>query len=82
METHPDVLECAVVGLPDARLGEVPAAAVRVREGCTTTADDLVAWARENLASYKAPRRVVILDDLPRTGTQKVQKRQLLPHFQ
>jgi acyl-CoA synthetase (AMP-forming)/AMP-acid ligase II len=81
MEQHPDVLECAVVGVPDERLGEVPGAAVRVREGSSVTPEDLVAWAREALAPYKAPRRIVILDELPRTGTQKVQKRELLRHF-
>jgi len=81
MEKHPDVLECAVVGLPDERLGEIPGAAVRIRRGSTTTAEDLIAWARDRMASYKAPRRVVLLDDLPRTGTQKVQKQELLEHF-
>jgi acyl-CoA synthetase (AMP-forming)/AMP-acid ligase II len=78
---HPDVLECAVVGLPDATLGQVPAAAVRIRPGSTVTSAELVEWAAGVLAPYKAPRRVVILDDLPRTGTQKVQKSELLPHF-
>ncbi|HVM54059.1 MAG TPA: AMP-binding protein [Acidimicrobiales bacterium] len=81
VEEHADVLECAVVGLPDERLGEVPGAAVRVRPGSSVTPEALVAWAADHLAPYKTPRRVVILDDLPRTGTQKVQKRQLLPHF-
>lgn len=81
LEQHPDVLEAAVVGLPDETLGEVPAAAVRIRPGATTTGDDLVAWARDALAPYKAPRRIVVLDDLPRTGTQKVQKRELLEYF-
>jgi acyl-CoA synthetase (AMP-forming)/AMP-acid ligase II len=81
MEEHPDVLECAVVGLADERLGEVPVAAVRVRVGSGVTGDDLVAWARGVLASYKAPRRVVVVDDLPRTGTDKVQKRELLKYF-
>jgi acyl-CoA synthetase (AMP-forming)/AMP-acid ligase II len=82
LEEHPDVLEAAVVGLPDDRLGQVPAAAVRLRDGSSTSADDLVAWARETMASYKAPRRIAIVDgDLPRTGTQKVQKRELLPLF-
>jgi acyl-CoA synthetase (AMP-forming)/AMP-acid ligase II len=81
LEEHPDVLEAAVVGLPDERLGEVPVAAVRIRPGSATTGADLVAWCRTSMASYKAPRRVVVLDDLPRTGTQKVQKRDLLRHF-
>ena len=81
LEQHPDVLEAAVVGLPDATLGEVPAAAVRIRPGATLSGEDLVVWARDALSPYKCPRRVVILDDLPRTGTQKVQKRELLPYF-
>jgi acyl-CoA synthetase (AMP-forming)/AMP-acid ligase II len=82
LEEHPDVVEAAVVGLPDARTGEVPAAAVRLREGATTTAEELVAWAADAMASYKAPRRILILDDLPRTGTTKVQKDQLRPLFE
>jgi len=82
IEGHPDVLECAVTGLPDDRLGEVPVAAVRVRPGSSVTPSELVSWAGEHLSPYKSPRQVVILDDLPRTGTQKVQKRELLKHFQ
>jgi acyl-CoA synthetase (AMP-forming)/AMP-acid ligase II len=78
---HPDVLECAIVGLPNDTLGQVPAAAVRVRPGCDITPAALVEWAAGALAPYKAPRRFVILDDLPRTGTQKVQKSELLPYF-
>jgi acyl-CoA synthetase (AMP-forming)/AMP-acid ligase II len=82
IEQHPDVLECAVTGLPDERMGEVPVAAIRVRPGSSVTPADVVAWAADHLAPYKSPRRIVILDDLPRTGTQKVQKRELLQHFQ
>jgi acyl-CoA synthetase (AMP-forming)/AMP-acid ligase II len=74
LEAHPDVLEAAVVGLPDERLGEVPVAAVRLRPGCATTPEHLVGWATEHLSSYKAPRRIVVVDELPRTGTSKVQK--------
>jgi acyl-CoA synthetase (AMP-forming)/AMP-acid ligase II len=74
LEEHPDVVEAVVVGLPDERKGEVPVAAVRVREGASLTEDDLVAWARENMADYKVPRQVRIVDELPRTGTSKVQK--------
>ena len=81
LEAHPDVLEAAVLGLPDDVLGEVPAAAVRVRPDATVSPDELVAWARASMASYKAPRRIVIVDELPRTGTQKVQKRELLALF-
>ena len=74
LEAHPDVLEVAVVGVPDERMGEVPAAAVRLRPGSATTAEHLVGWAAEHLSDYKAPRRIVVVDELPRTGTSKVQK--------
>jgi acyl-CoA synthetase (AMP-forming)/AMP-acid ligase II len=78
---HPDIAEAAVVGLPDERKGEVPAAVVRVRRGATVTGEDLVAWAAQHLADYKAPQRIVIVDELPRTGTAKVQKQRLLELF-
>ena len=81
LEEHPDVLEAAVVALPDDRLGQVVGAAVRLREGSRETPDSLAAWGRETMASYKAPRQIVVVDDLPRTGTQKVQKRELLQLF-
>lgn len=74
LEEHPDVAEAVVVAIPDARLGEVPAAAVRPAPGRTVDVDDVLAFGRERLSSYKAPRRVIVVDELPRTGTQKVQK--------
>jgi long-chain acyl-CoA synthetase len=81
LEEHPDVLEAAVVGLPDDKMGEVPAAAVRLRPSAKADEAALVAWAGERLAPYKAPRRVVVVDDLPRTGTSKVQKNELRELF-
>jgi acyl-CoA synthetase (AMP-forming)/AMP-acid ligase II len=81
LEQHPDVLEASVVGLPDRRLGEVPAAVVRLRRGASLDALDLGAWAGERLADYKVPVRFVAVDDLPRTGTSKVQKDELSTLF-
>jgi acyl-CoA synthetase (AMP-forming)/AMP-acid ligase II len=81
LEAHPDVLEAAVVGLPDERMGEVPVAAVRLRPGSSTTAKHLVGWAAEHLSDYKAPRRILVVDDLPRTGTSKVQKAEVRELF-
>ncbi|GIU84291.1 MAG: malonyl-CoA synthase [Acidimicrobiales bacterium] len=74
LEEHPDVAEAVVVGVPDQTRGEVPVAAVRLLPGASTGPDELLGWARERLAEYKAPVRVMIVDDLPRTGTEKVRR--------
>ena len=74
LEEHPAVAESAVVGLPDPRKGEVPAAAVRCRAGASLSEPDLLAWAAERLAEYKRPQRVVFVDALPRNATDKVRK--------
>lgn len=81
VEGHPDVLEVAVVGIDDERRGQVPAAVVRLREGVDLDADDLAAFAAERLAEYKVPRRWAAVDELPRTGTNKVRKRELAALF-
>ena len=83
LEEHPAVNEAAVIGLPDQRKGEIPVAVVRLVEGAPDVSEkELVEWAREHMADYKAPRQVKIVDDMPRTGTEKVQKDELLKLFQ
>jgi acyl-CoA synthetase (AMP-forming)/AMP-acid ligase II len=59
-------------------LGERPVVAVLVRNGSTVTEDELVAWGAARLADYKQPRTVRIVDELPRTGTDKVAKDRLV----
>jgi acyl-CoA synthetase (AMP-forming)/AMP-acid ligase II len=78
---HPAVAEAAALGLPDAAKGEIPVAAVRLLAGARATPEELVAHGRAHLSDYKWPRQVVVVDELPRTGSQKVQKRQLLGLF-
>ncbi|MBK5222860.1 MAG: AMP-binding protein [Acidimicrobiia bacterium] len=75
--THPDVHEVAVVGVPDERWGEVPKAWVALRPGATLTADQLVAFTRERLAGFKAPKHVEFVDELPHGGTGKIMKHEL-----
>ncbi len=74
LERHPDVIEAAVVGLADDRLGEVPVAAVTCRRGASLDPDDLRAWAKDELSTYKVPVQVLVVDELPHSGTQKVQR--------
>ncbi len=74
---HPAVLEAAVVGVPDERWGEVPRAFVSLVAGTTADEAMLIEWVRSRLAGFKVPRSVVILDELPKGGTGKIQKQQL-----
>lgn len=74
---HPAVLECAVFGVPDERWGERVTAAVVLRPGAQATAAELVAFCRDRIAHYKAPKEVRFLDALPRTGSGKITKKAL-----
>lgn len=74
LEEHPEVVEAAVVGLPDEAKGEIPAAAVHLVPNSTLSGAELARWARERLSDYKAPRQVLVVDELPHGGTGKVQK--------
>ena len=76
LATHPRVGQCAVTGLPDEDLGESVTAFV-VAEGSILAETDLIEYCRELLASYKAPKRVVFVERLPRNAMGKVQKRKL-----
>ena len=76
---HPDVLEAAVVGLPDEEWGEKVMSAAVLRPGCSTSAEDLVAYAKERLAPFKRPGYVHLMDELPRTSTGKLLRRDLIP---
>ncbi|MCA2207760.1 FadD3 family acyl-CoA ligase [Nocardia rosealba] len=76
---HPAVAQVAVVGVPDGRLGQVGRAFV-VRKGPVSEAE-LVSWARDRMAGYKAPRSVCFLDELPLNATGKVMKDQLRQSF-
>jgi benzoate-CoA ligase len=72
--THPSVAEVVVVGVPDDDGLDQPVACVVPREGAVVDADELVAWCREGLASFKRPRHVMTIEEVPRTATGKVQR--------
>jgi len=71
---HKAVQEVAVVGMPHERWGEAPHAFVVLKSGAIITAPELVAFARENLAHFKAPHGVTFVEELPKTATGKIQK--------
>jgi len=77
LKDHPGVLDAAVVGIPHQVLGEDVAAFVVLMPGSDATGDELRSHAAERLADYKVPRRIEIVDDLPRNATGKVLKAEL-----
>ena len=74
LAAHPSVSEVAVVAAPDERWGEVPVAYVTAAGGEHPDADELRAFARDRIAHFKVPKRVEVVDELPKTGTGKIQK--------
>jgi long-chain acyl-CoA synthetase len=79
---HPTVREAAVFGVPDPQWGELVMACVVLKTGKALTADDLIAFCRRSLASYKIPRRIEFSEtDLPKSGSGKVLKKTLRERF-
>ncbi|MFC0315993.1 AMP-binding protein [Gordonia phosphorivorans] len=75
--SHPDVLDVAVIGVPDDKWGERPKAYVVLAAGSAATEADVIAHVKSKIASYKAPREVEFLDELPKTSTGKIRKNEL-----
>jgi long-chain acyl-CoA synthetase len=74
--THPGVLECAVVGVPDERSGEAVKAFV-VKKDPDVTADDIIKFCHNELTNYKVPRQIEFRTTLPKTNVGKILRREL-----
>jgi fatty-acyl-CoA synthase len=79
--THPSVSEAAVVGLPDPRWGENVTAVIVLRAGMTATEAEIIATAKDRLAGFKKPKRVIFVDELPKTVSGKIIKKDLRERF-
>ncbi|MSO21023.1 MAG: long-chain-fatty-acid--CoA ligase [Acidobacteria bacterium] len=77
LAAHPDVLECAVIAIPDAKWGEVPKALVVLRKNATTTVEHLNSFLGGKLAQFKIPRQIEFISALPKGGTGKIMKKLL-----
>ncbi|GAA1008904.1 hypothetical protein GCM10009551_090940 [Nocardiopsis tropica] len=75
--SHPEIAEAAVVGIPHDTLGEEVGAAVALKAGAAITAEAIRDFVKERVASYKYPRHVWLLTELPKGATGKVQKRDI-----
>ncbi len=74
MLDHPAVQQCVTFAMPHPKLGEDVAAAVVLREGQTATEDDIRAFVGQHLADFKVPRKVLIMDEIPKGATGKLQR--------
>ena len=74
---HPDVLETAVIAIPNEKWGEVPKAIIVLQPGAKVTKEEIIQFCRSNMAHFKAPKAVEFVDALPKTATGKLQKYRL-----
>ena len=81
LDQHPAIYDVAVFGIPSEEWGEIVHATIVLAPGTGLTADDIKAFGKEHLASYKVPRSVDFVGELPRTGSGKILKRQLRAPF-
>jgi acyl-CoA synthetase (AMP-forming)/AMP-acid ligase II len=79
--THPSVSEAAVIGLPDPKWGENVVAVIVLKKGTTATEADIIAAVRDRLAGFKKPKKVFFVDELPKTVSGKIIKRELRDQF-
>lgn len=77
LKEHPDILEAAVLGIPDARTGEAPKAFVVLKDGRKLDANGVTSFVSERVAVYKQVKEVVFLDALPKNNSGKILKRVL-----
>ncbi|PJF22706.1 MAG: long-chain fatty acid--CoA ligase [Phototrophicales bacterium] len=81
MHAHPAVSEAALIGVPDEKWGEVGLAVVVIKPGCTLHATELLDFMQQRLAKYKVPKSVVFVDELPKTGPGKIDKKRLIAQY-
>ena len=81
LTAHPDVAEASVIGVDDDQYGQRLAAFVVLTANATTTPDALRGHVRDNLANYKVPRDITVLDELPRSSTGKIVRAELRAHI-
>lgn len=74
---HPDVTECATIGVPDPRRGETVKSFLVLRPGARSTRDEIEAFCRERLAAYKVPREIEFRDELPKSSVLKILRKEL-----
>ncbi len=78
---HPAVKEVAVIGVPDEEWDEAVTAIVAVRKGCSVSADELIQFCKQHMASYKKPKNVAFVDELPRDGNGQIARQEIKDRY-
>jgi acyl-CoA synthetase (AMP-forming)/AMP-acid ligase II len=78
---HPAVLECAIIGVPDEKWGEAVRGVIVKRPDLDATEEGLIAFVKERIAHYKAPKRIDFVEELPKTGSGKIMKREIRDRY-
>lgn len=71
---HPQVVEAAVIGLPDEVMGESVCAVIKLKKGAACTEEELKEFVKAQMASYKVPNKIIFTEDFPVTASGKIQK--------
>ena len=72
-----NIKEVAIISSPDQRKGEIVMAAIVLKDGIQSSAEEIISWSRENMSAYKIPRKISFMNSLPRSGSGKIQWREL-----
>jgi acyl-CoA synthetase (AMP-forming)/AMP-acid ligase II len=80
--THETVEECAVVGMPHSEYGEAVTAFVKIKQGKRCSEMDLISFCKAQIASYKAPKKILFVDELPKSPAGKILKREIRASFE
>jgi acyl-CoA synthetase (AMP-forming)/AMP-acid ligase II len=79
--THEAVEECAVVGIPHTEYGEAVSAFVKKKQGVECSEADLIAYCKKSIASYKSPKNILFVEELPKSPAGKILKREIRKSF-
>jgi acyl-CoA synthetase (AMP-forming)/AMP-acid ligase II len=79
--THPAVEECAVIGMPHSEYGEAVSAFVKRKQGRECSEKDLIDYCKKHIASYKAPKKILFVEELPKSPAGKILKREIRKAF-
>jgi len=78
---HPKVLEVAVIGVPDDTWGEAITACITLKPDTEASEKEIITWAKQNMAAYKVPKKIIFMDDIPKNPSGKILKKELRKQY-